>query len=63
MSIGDFLRNFSRLEICMLSPDSILDNEKKQWQMKKETGRWQRGVSAGGCRNFIETFHTNPQFR
>ena len=47
----------------MLSPDSTTSSEKKSWEMRKETGKWQKGVTAGGCRNFIETFHTNPQFR
>ena len=47
----------------MLSPDSLTSNEKKAWEMRKETGRWQKGVTAGGCRNYIDTFHTNPQFR
>lgn len=61
--MDDFLRNFNRLEICLLTPDSTIDNTKKQWHLYKETGRWQSGVSAGGCRNFIETFHTNPQYR
>ena len=59
----DFQANFSRLEICMLTPDSVLENEKKSWKIRRETGRWQKDASAGGCRNFIDTFHINPQIR
>ena len=63
ISFKDFQSNFTRLEICMMSPDSLLDDGKKSWKSRRETGRWQKGVTAGGCRNFIETFHINPQFR
>ncbi|RDD43006.1 Calpain-B [Trichoplax sp. H2] len=63
MAFKDFCAEFSTLEICMLSPDSAVDSRssKKRWQMQKHNGAWQKGVSAGGCRNYPDTFHYNPQ--
>ncbi|XP_032221730.2 calpain-A isoform X2 [Nematostella vectensis] len=63
MSFDDFLNNFTRLEICMLTPDSMEQNDRRKWNVQNEKGRWQKGVTAGGCRNFIASFYTNPQFR
>ncbi|CAB0012121.1 unnamed protein product [Nesidiocoris tenuis] len=67
MSFKDFIRYFSRLEICNLSPDSLTEAElrsgdKKKWEMSVFEGEWVRGVTAGGCRNFLETFWHNPQY-
>lgn len=63
MAFRDFCEQFSTLEICMLSPDSAVDSRsnKKRWQMQKYNGAWQKGVSAGGCRNYPDSFHYNPQ--
>ncbi|CAH0545795.1 unnamed protein product [Brassicogethes aeneus] len=68
MSFKDFQTHFSRLEICNLNPDSLTEEElrdgnKKQWEMNVFEGEWVRGVSAGGCRNFLDTFWHNPQYR
>ena len=60
----DFQSNFTRIEICMLTADSILEpDERRSWKIQREKGRWQTDASAGGCRNFIDTFHINPQIR
>lgn len=58
MSFKDFQKHFSRLEICNLNPDSLSEEElkegnKKKWEMSVYEGEWVRGVSAGGCRNFL----------
>ena len=34
---------------------------KSAWSLRLYHGRWQRGVTAGGCRNNAETFHLNPK--
>ncbi|XP_046752057.1 calpain-A isoform X12 [Diprion similis] len=67
MSLQDFKHHFTRLEICNLNPDSLTDSDlgagKKKWEMSVFEGEWVRGVTAGGCRNFLETFWHNPQYR
>uniref|UniRef100_A0A8C4QZ91 Calpain 9 n=1 Tax=Eptatretus burgeri TaxID=7764 RepID=A0A8C4QZ91_EPTBU len=63
MSMNDFLRHYSRVEICNLTPDVYREGDSRYWTVTKHEGRWLRGCTAGGCRNYGETFWTNPQFR
>ncbi|XP_014612871.1 PREDICTED: calpain-B isoform X2 [Polistes canadensis] len=67
ISLQDFKTYFTQLEICNLNPDSLTENDinagKKRWEMSVFEGEWVRGVTAGGCRNFLETFYHNPQYR
>ncbi|XP_061627027.1 calpain-2 catalytic subunit-like [Phyllopteryx taeniolatus] len=62
MSYRDFLRHYSRVEVCTLTPDTILDDSVKHWSFNKFDGSWRRGSTAGGCRNHPYTFWMNPQF-
>jgi calpain len=63
MSFQDFIRNYTTLEICMLGADSALDASKVAFASRCEDGAWNSRISAGGCRNFIDSFHKNPQYR
>ncbi|XP_068178339.1 calpain-2 catalytic subunit-like [Antennarius striatus] len=62
MSFNDFLRHWSRIEVCTLTPDAIGDDSVKHWSVNNYDGTWRRGSTAGGCRNNPYTFWTNPQF-
>jgi calpain len=66
MSYQDFLKYFDIVEICNLTLDSLsekqISNGKKSWEMSTFEGQWVTGVSAGGRRSCIDTFHNNPQY-
>lgn len=56
MSFDDFSKNFEKLEICNLGPDSLEEDEldgKKRWEGHTENGEWIPRVNAGGCRNYL----------
>lgn len=52
MSFSDFQRNFTKLEMCNLTPDTLQGDERHSWTVSVNQGRWVRGNSAGGCRNY-----------
>ncbi|ROL40707.1 Calpain-2 catalytic subunit [Anabarilius grahami] len=62
MSYSDFLRHYSRVEICNLTPDALTDESVNKWALSKFDGNWRSGSTAGGCRNFPNSFWMNPQF-
>lgn len=66
MSFQDWMKYFDRVELCNLSPDSLSEEQvsggKKKWEMSVFEGEWVQGATAGGCRNYLETFWHNPQY-
>ncbi|KAL7069749.1 hypothetical protein ACQ4LE_011145 [Meloidogyne hapla] len=72
MSFDDFIRNFEKLEICNLGPDikeeiyemtGVKLTSQNTWATNSHDGSWRAGQTAGGCRNYLRTFATNPQYR
>lgn len=63
MSFNDFLRHYSRLEICNLTPDTLSSGDVLRWNHSLYSESWRRGSTAGGCRNYPGSFWTNPQFK
>lgn len=67
MTYMDFIRTFTHLEVVHLDSETARDEPsmqgKTRWNMRFYSGAWQKGVTAGGCRNNSDTFHINPQLQ
>jgi len=65
MPYSDFLKTFSQMEVVHLDEETSKDESslraKTSWRVKQFQGNWMRAVTAGGCRNYVDTFHINPQ--
>uniref|UniRef100_A0A8C3WW86 Calpain 9 n=1 Tax=Catagonus wagneri TaxID=51154 RepID=A0A8C3WW86_9CETA len=63
MAFGDFRAHFDKVEVCSLTPDALEEDAVHKWEVTVHQGSWVRGSTAGGCRNFLDTFWTNPQIK
>ncbi|XP_004578605.2 calpain-9 isoform X2 [Ochotona princeps] len=63
MAFEDFKTHFDKVEICNLTPDALEEDALHKWEVIVHQGSWVRGSTAGGCRNFLDTFWTNPQIK
>jgi len=62
MSYKDFVKYFDGIELCNLTPDSLNEDNNFKWEVATFEGSWIPGESAGGCRNYLESFANNPQY-
>ena len=53
MEFKDFKSNYDKVEICNLTPDSLVEDTPHHWEVSWFEGNWIRGSTAGGCRNYI----------
>ncbi|ESO97736.1 hypothetical protein LOTGIDRAFT_104198, partial [Lottia gigantea] len=67
MSFKDFYRHFQEVTICLTGPDfdgdgvsDVVGNYFCHMEMIK--GEWIKDISAGGSRNNLDLFTTNPQY-
>ncbi|XP_075879553.1 calpain-1 catalytic subunit-like isoform X1 [Nelusetta ayraudi] len=63
MTLEDFCRFYSDLDICCLCPDFLDGSSSCHWKTSYHEGRWVAGTTAGGCMNNLESFGNNPQYR
>lgn len=52
MSYSDFIGQFSTLEICNLTPDTLESDGVGRWNQYQYEGMWRVGSTAGGCLNY-----------
>ncbi|XP_062848408.1 calpain-2 catalytic subunit-like [Trichomycterus rosablanca] len=61
MSMEDFCRSFSHVDICCRTPAFLDNSSENSWTSVMCKGRWEK-ETAGGSRNYKQTFWMNPQY-
>ncbi|KAI3388643.1 hypothetical protein SNEBB_005725 [Seison nebaliae] len=63
MTYRDFIAHFSQITICSLPPNFFGNNDPRKIHgfLRMCRGSWIEGKNAGGCRNDIRSFSTNPK--
>ncbi|XP_076875298.1 calpain-2 catalytic subunit-like [Brachyhypopomus gauderio] len=62
MAYSDFMQQYTKLEICNLTPDSLSSAKEGHWDLRQFEGSWTLGSTADGCRDHPDTFSSNPQY-
>uniref|UniRef100_A0A914VHK1 Cytosolic ca2+-dependent cysteine protease calpain n=1 Tax=Plectus sambesii TaxID=2011161 RepID=A0A914VHK1_9BILA len=65
ISFPDFVKSFEKLEICHLTPEAAayaVGTPNQSWACNNFEGVWTKNSTAGGCRNYLDTFAHNPQY-
>ena len=62
---AQWLKTFTHVDVVHLDGETARDEpsleNKTPWTVKAFTGQWKKGISAGGCRNYGDSFFLNPQ--
>ncbi|XP_070572427.1 calpain-A-like [Ptychodera flava] len=65
----DFCQHFNEITVCTTGPDfdgngvaDVVENQGDSYYSASMTGSWVKGLNAGGSRNNLKSFATNPQF-
>jgi len=64
MTLSDFTANFDDVNICSIGPDFDEDGDPSgdSWLTTQINGEWVPGESAGGSRNNLVKYASNPQY-
>ncbi|XP_041097001.1 calpain-A-like isoform X2 [Polyodon spathula] len=61
MKFDDFCERFANVTVLTLGPDFYCDGSTDAGSLLEVKGQWVSGVNAGGCRNNLLMYPSNPQ--
>ncbi|XP_021706015.1 calpain-A isoform X1 [Aedes aegypti] len=64
LRIDEFIKNYDFVDICNISPNQMGQplSEDYSWQLSCIEGSWVSGSTAGGSKDDLKSFWTNPQY-